>query len=225
MTFRDRVDAGRQLAERLQWLRGEDVVVLGLPRGGVVVAYEVAVALEAPLDVIVVRKLGVPWQPELAMGAIGEGGVRVVNQRVVREMGASTEVLQTTEVVEREALTRRLAMVRADHPCVSISGRLAVIVDDGIATGATAAAACQVARAQGARRVVLATPVAPRHRRSELLAVADSVVCVEEPRELASVGSAYEDFSVTYDETVLDLLARRRADLEGSAPSATGGTH
>ncbi|MFN8079945.1 MAG: phosphoribosyltransferase family protein [Kineosporiaceae bacterium] len=225
MTFSDRVDAGRRLAERLQWLRGEDVVVLGLPRGGVVVAYEVAAALDAPLDVIVVRKLGVPWQPELAMGAIGEGGVRVVNQRVVREMGASTEVLQTTEVVECEALSRRLAMVRADHPRVSILGRLAVIVDDGIATGATAVAACQVARAQGARRVVLATPVAPRHRRSELLAVADSVVCVDEPRELASVGSAYEDFGVTYDETVLELLARRRADLEASAPSVTRGTH
>ncbi|MBL8932047.1 MAG: hypothetical protein JNL54_18150 [Kineosporiaceae bacterium] len=215
MTFLDRADAGRRLAERLQWLKGQDLVVLGLPRGGVLVAAEVAEALGAPLDVIVVRKLGVPWQPELAMGAIGEGGVRVVNQRVVRELGASVQVLDSVQAVEAEALARRLALLRADRPPLPLFGVTAVVVDDGIATGATAMAACQVVRRRGARRVVLASPVAARHHRSELLEVADSLVCVEEPRRLRAIGELYDDFSPVTDEQVLGVLegTRDRARL------------
>ncbi len=215
MTFLDRADAGRRLAERLQWLKGQDLVVLGLPRGGVLVAAEVAQALGAPLDVIVVRKLGVPWQPELAMGAIGEGGVRVVNQRVVRELGASVQMLDSVQAVETEALARRLALLRADRPPLPLFGVTAVVVDDGIATGATAMAACQVVRRRGARRVVLASPVAARHHRSELLEVADSLVCVEEPRRLRAIGELYDDFSPVTDEQVLGVLegTRDRARL------------
>ncbi len=145
--FDDRVDAGRQLAERLESLRGQDIVVLGLPRGGVPVAFEVAKALRAPLDVLVVRKLGVPFQPELTFGAIGEGGVRVINEAVVREADLSEEEMAAVEAEQRVELARRAERFRRGHDQISLAGRTAVIVDDGVATGATAKAACQVARA------------------------------------------------------------------------------
>ena len=161
MRFRDRSDAGRQLASRLLPLRGEDVVVLGLPRGGVPVAVEVARAIRAPLDVILVRKLGVPAQPELGMGAIGEGDAKVINADVVRYAGVSEADITAVERRERSELERRITRFRGDVPREPLTGRIAVLVDDGIATGSTARAACQVARAQGAARVVLAVPVAP----------------------------------------------------------------
>ena len=169
MVFADRVDAGRRLAARLGHLRGEPVVVLGLPRGGVPVAFEVAAALGAPLDVIVVRKLGVPFQPELGMGAIGEDGARIINDEIVRLAGVTDRQLAEVESRERAELERRALRFRGDRPRVPLEGRIAVVVDDGIATGSTARAACQVARAHGAARVVLAVPVAPpgwtaRHR-------------------------------------------------------------
>ena len=164
--FDDRVDAGRQLAERLESLRGQDIVVLGLPRGGVPVAFEVAKALRAPLDVLVVRKLGVPFQPELAFGAIGEGGARVINESVVREADLSEEEMAAVEAEQRVELARRSERFRRGRDPIPLAGRIAVIVDDGVATGATAKAACQVARAQGASRVVLAVPIgATRYRR------------------------------------------------------------
>ncbi|MGE5156227.1 MAG: phosphoribosyltransferase family protein, partial [Betaproteobacteria bacterium] len=208
MTFVDRVDAGRQLSSKVGHLRGPDLVVLGLPRGGVPVAFEVAQSLRAPLDVIVVRKLGAPEQPELAMGAIGEGGVRVINSEVVDVLRVSAEEFGAVEARERTALTRRAERLRGDRPAVSLAGRTALIVDDGIATGSTTRAACQVARARGAARVVVAVPVAAESSVRGLRADADEIICVLQPRWLSSIGEWYEDFSATSDEEVRSLLAQ-----------------
>ena len=205
MSFADRRDAGRRLAARLRFLRGEDVVVLALPRGGVPVAFEVAQALGAPLDVIVVRKLGVPFQPELAMGAIGEGGVLVVNDEVLRLAGVTPSELAEVERRERAELDRQARRYRGDRARAQVAGRTAVVVDDGVATGSTAVAACQVAKAQGAARVVLAVPVAPASTLSELRRQAE-VVCVEAPRHLWAVGQWYRDFTQTPDDEVTRLL-------------------
>jgi putative phosphoribosyl transferase len=204
--FVDRGDAGRRLGQRLQYLRDEDVVVLGLPRGGVPVAAEVAVALGAPLDVILVRKLGVPLQPELAMGAIGEGGVRVLVPETVRRAGVTDEALADVERRERAELQRRAQRFRGDRPRLSLVGRTAVVVDDGIATGSTARAACQVARAQGASRVVLAVPVAPSSATRELHDVADELIALVTPRLLRAIGEWYTDFSQSTDEDVVACL-------------------
>jgi uncharacterized protein (TIGR00369 family) len=212
MRFRDRSDAGRQLASRLLPLRGKDVVVLGLPRGGVAVAAEVARALDAPLDVILVRKLGVPAQPELGMGAIGEGDARVINADVVRYSGASEADINAVERRERAELERRTKRFRGDAPREPLAGRIAVLVDDGIATGSTARAACQVARAQGAARVVLAAPVAPPSARSTLAGDADELVCLETPERFLAIGEWYDDFSQTRDEEVVSLLRAARAE-------------
>jgi putative phosphoribosyl transferase len=206
MPFLDRIDAGRRLARELLALRGADVVVLGLPRGGVPVAFEVAAALEAPLDVIVVRKLGVPYQPELGMGAIGENGVRIVNDDVVRRAGITEKELATVEQRERAELDRLARRFRGDRPGVALADRTAVIVDDGIATGSTAGAACQVARRQGASRVVLAVPVAPAAVIGELRREADQVVCLETPPWFFAIGEFYADFSPTSDEEVSACL-------------------
>ena len=185
MRFRDRRDAGRLLAERLGPLRGQDVVVLGLPRGGVPVAAEVARALGAPLDVIVVRKLGVPSQPELAMGAVGEGGALRGQRRVAAPGCDVTERARAGRARERAELESRAARFRGGRRRVPLTGRTAVVVDDGIATGSTARAACAVARALGAARVVLAVPVVrPRRPRAVLAADVDELVCLETPRGL-----------------------------------------
>ena len=181
MVFADRADAGRRLAARLQDLRDKRVVVLGLPRGGVPVAFEVARALGAPLDVIVVRKLGVPFQPELAMGAIGEDGVRVINREVVRAAAVSAGELAAVEARERAELERRARRFRGGRPRQPLDGRVAVVVDDGIATGSTARAACQVARVQGAARVVLAVPVAPPGWQARIGTVADELRLPADP--------------------------------------------
>ncbi|HUV18988.1 MAG TPA: phosphoribosyltransferase family protein [Ilumatobacteraceae bacterium] len=207
-TFRDRSDAGRALAAKLQHLRDAGVVVLALPRGGVPVAYEVARELDAPLDVIVVRKVGVPGQPELAMGAIGEDGVRVVNDEIVRLVGATAADFSRIERVEREELQRRAERFRGTAPRADLAGRVAVIVDDGIATGSTARAACHVARAHGADRVVLAVPVAAPDSVRSLAGDADEIVCVEQPTWLRSVGQWYDDFTQVDDHEVVDLLER-----------------
>ena len=161
MTFTDRADAGRQLARLLTHLQGDDVVVIGLPRGGVPVAAEVARELRAPLDVIVVRKLGVPVQPELAMGAIGEGGAEVVNHDVVRAAHVTAREFAAVEAEQRDELTRRSMRFRGERPRMPLAGKVVIVVDDGIATGSTARAACAVVRSEGASRVVLAVPVAP----------------------------------------------------------------
>ena len=181
--------------------------MLGLPRGGVPVAAEVADALGAPLDVIVVRKLGVPSQPELGMGAIGEDGVRVVDADLVRRAGVSPAQLEAVEQHERAELARRARRFRGDRPPVHIEGRTVIVVDDGIATGATARAALQVARAHGAARVVLAVPVAAPEAVRELAGVADDVIALETPEPMRAIGYWYEDFSQTSDEDVVSLLA------------------
>ncbi len=197
--FADRHEAGRLLAAALDHLRGTDVVVVGLPRGGVPVAYEVACALGAPLDVIVVRKLGVPFQPELAMGAIGEDEIRVVNDDVVRHAGVSAEQLEAVEARERIELARRAQLFRSGRRRIPLAGRVVVVVDDGVATGSTAAAACRVARAEGARRVILAVPVAPTEWAERLAGVADELFCLLNPPSFFGVGQFYDDFSQTSD--------------------------
>jgi predicted phosphoribosyltransferase len=211
MRFADRAEAGRALAACLAHLRALPPVALGLPRGGVPVAYEVARALGAPLDVIVVRKLGVPWLPELAMGAIGEGGGRVVDEETVHRQRVT--VLMFGEVEQREAaeLTRRAAADRGGPAAVPIEGRAGGGVVDGIATGATARAACQVATRRGAAHVVLATPVLPPDLIRPLAAVADEVVWVQAPDEMVAVGNWYENFDQLSDVEVMDLLKRADA--------------
>ena len=216
MRFRDRSDAGRRLASRLQFLRSEDVVVLGLPRGGVPVAAEVARALRAPLDVILVRKLGVPAQPELGLGAIGESGARVINPEVVRYAHVSEAQIAQVEAKERAELQRRAQRFRGDVPHEPLAGRIAVIVDDGIATGSTARAACQVARALGAAAVVLAVPVAPPSADRALRGDADEVICLEMPERFLAIGEWYEDFAQTSDEEVVALLRVARAGPEAA---------
>jgi len=211
MFFADRVDAGRRLAARLERLRGEPVVVLGLPRGGVPVALEVARALGAPLDVIVVRKLGVPFQPELGMGAVGEDGVRVINREVVRLARVPADELAAVQAREQAQVDARAARYRAGRPREPLAGRTAVVVDDGIATGSTARAACQVARAHGAARVVLAVPVAPRGWQEQIAGAADELVCVDTPRDFYAIGQFYANFSQTTDDEVIACLDRAAA--------------
>jgi putative phosphoribosyl transferase len=208
MAFENRQDAGRRLAVRLAGCRSDDVVVLGLPRGGVPVAFEVALALDAPLDVIIVRKLGVPVQPELAMGALGEDGVRVLNHEVIELARISEGDLDGVERRERVEVDRRSQQFRGDRPRVPLEGRSVIIIDDGIATGSTARAACRVARAQGARRVVLASPVAPPAAVAELRDSADEVVVLETPERFFAIGQWYGDFRQTADHEVTDLLDR-----------------
>ena len=209
--FRNRRDAGRRLAARLEPLRAERPVVVGLPRGGVPVAAEVAEALGAPLDVIVVRKLGVPFQPELGMGAIGEDGVRVLNEDVVRLARVSPEEIAEVERRERVEIERRARRFRGDRPAVPLAGRTVLVVDDGIATGGTAKAALEVARAHGARRVVLAVPVAPPDTIAAMRSLADAVVCLETPAAFSAVGQWYEDFTQTSDNEVVHLLEEAAA--------------
>jgi putative phosphoribosyl transferase len=183
-------------------------VVLGLPRGGVPVAAEVAAALDAPLDVVLVRKLGLPAQPELAMGAIGVGGVRISNQEVLRAAHVTTDQWNEVERRERAELEWRARRYREGRRGVAIGGRTAVVVDDGIATGATARVACEVVRALGAARVVLAVPVAPPRSLDELRPVVDGIVCLETPRAFRAVGEWYDDFSPTTDDEVVTILRR-----------------
>ncbi|MEV2225944.1 phosphoribosyltransferase [Nocardia vinacea] len=208
MVFLDRGDAGRQLAVRLRQMQDADPVVLGLPRGGVPVAFEVARTLGAPLDVVVVRKLGVPYQPELAFGAIGEGGVRVLNEYVVKGTGLTGAELSVVESREREELRRRVERYRGEGARIPLAGRTAIIVDDGVATGATARAACQVVRAQGADRIVLAVPVGAPDTVAELSKEADEVICLEQPSWFHAVGQWYYRFGQTSDREVTELLHR-----------------
>ena len=223
MPFLDRADAGRRLASLLAGLptieRGTVRVVVVLHRGCIPVAYEIDRALGAPLDVILVRKVGLPAQPELAMGAIGEDGVRVVNQDVVRAERISERQFAEVEELERAELIRRAERYRADHPRVPLTGKTAIVVDDGIATGSTARAACQVARAHGAARVVLAVPLAPQASLDALASLVDEVVCAEVPEPFLAIGQWYLDFAQTADAEVVDLL--RRAD-KGQADKGPG---
>ncbi|MFC3577269.1 phosphoribosyltransferase family protein [Streptomyces yaanensis] len=220
MVFMDRHEAGRQLGAHLQYLRGQDIVVLGLPRGGVPVAAEVAEALDAPLDVCLVRKLGVPFQPELGMGAIGEDGVRVINDAVVRDARVTPQELAQVEEHEREVLERRARRYRGERAPVGIAGRTVVVVDDGVATGSTARAACRIARARGAARIVLAVPVAPRGWTERLGGEADDLVCLDTPLDFYAIGQFYVDFSQLDDEEVAACLRRAAGRAHESADYA-----
>lgn len=206
--FRDRHAAGRALAERLAGSTAAGTVVLGLPRGGVPVAAEVARAIGAPLDVVVVRKLGVPWQPEVAMGAVGEDGALVVDAETVRMAGVDEESLRAVEDRERAELDARVRAWRAVRPREDLHGRTALVVDDGIATGSTVRAACRTVRALGAARVVVAAPVAPPDVVSALRRDpdVDEVVVVLAPRGFSAVGEWYDDFTQTSDAEVVQLL-------------------
>jgi putative phosphoribosyl transferase len=215
MPFRDRREAGRRLAERLPGLRASSPLVLGLPRGGVPVAFEVAKALEAPLDVLVVRKLGVPFQPELGMGAVGEDGERVLNRDVLRQAGVTEPQLAEVEARERAQVEERAVRLRRGRPAIPLEGRTVVIVDDGLATGGTARAAVHVARARGADRVILAVPVAPPETVAALRRDADDVVAVETPEPFFAIGGWYADFSPTSDQEVVELLTIAGGAVDG----------
>jgi putative phosphoribosyl transferase len=205
--FRDRADAGRALAAEVaeRW-RDEPLVVLGLPRGGVPVAAEVAAALQAPLDVFVVRKLGAPGQRELAIGAIATGGVRVLNEDLVRRLGVTRETVEEITREELEELHRRETQYRGERGAVELAGRTVVLVDDGLATGATVMAAVEAVRAAGPLRVVVAVPVGSPEACARVAAAADEVVCLHAPRGFGAVGAYYDDFGQTTDSEVRQLL-------------------
>ena len=205
MRFRDRGDAGRALAARLGHLRAADPVVVGLPRGGVPVAAEVAGALGARLDIVLVRKIGAPDQEELAVGAIGEDGVTVRNDAVLRGLGLSWDAVAGQVRRERAEVRRRAALLRPG-PRPDLSDRTVILVDDGIATGATVVAALRVLRGLGTARVVLAVPVAPPESLVALAALADEIVCPSTPERFSSVGQWYDDFTQVPDARVRELL-------------------
>ena len=210
----DRADAGHALAESLlAWRAAPDTVVLALPRGGVPVAYEVASALALPLDVLVVRKLGLPSQPELAMGAIASGGAIVLNRDVLRHLRGGDDALESVRARETAELLRRERQYRGDQPPLEMSGRTAIVVDDGLATGATMEAAVRALAALGAKRIIVAVPVASVEARERVATVADEVVCPYTPEYFSAVGQWYRDFDQTSDEEVRDLLQRARATL------------
>jgi putative phosphoribosyl transferase len=217
--FRDRKDAGRRLAAQLIEYRDRHPVVVGIPGGGVPVAAEVARALDAPLDVCIVRKLGVPFQPELAMGAIAEGGVRVLNPGVMHLAHVTETELSAVERRQSAELTRRGRLYRDGVSPLDVDGRTVIVVDDGLATGATARAALEAVRRRGAGNVVLAIPVGGRDVIDALANEADEIVFVEAPDNLRAVGAWYDDFSPTSDEEVISLLRLRD---EPAAPTATG---
>jgi putative phosphoribosyl transferase len=211
MLFRDRAHAGAELARRLTAYRGRDeVLVLGLPRGGIPVAYEVARELGAPLDVFLVRKLGVPGHEELAMGAIASGGVRVLNPGVVRSLGIPSNVIDRVAAEEQRELERREATYRSGQPPPEVRGRIVILVDDGLATGSTIRAAVAALRPGGARKIVVAVPVAAAETCAEFRHEVDEIVCAETPEPFFAVGRFYDDFSQTTDEEVRDLLERAR---------------
>jgi putative phosphoribosyl transferase len=216
--FTDRTEAGWLLAERLERFRALRPVVLGLPRGGVPVAYQVARALDAPLDVIIVRKLGVPLQPEVAMGAIGEHGVSVLSPQVIADSGVGDEELAEVEGRERQELAACLRRYRRGRERTDFTGRATIVVDDGVATGASARVACRIARHLGASPVILAVPVGPADA-LRLVGEADTVVAVEAAEDFEAVGHHYVDFSPTGDDEVITLLDR--SARRGSSPAGS----
>src|SRR2546421_10429714 len=207
--FRNRAEAGQQLADRLEEYAGrDDIIVLGLPRGGVPVAYEVAKRLRATLDVFIVRKLGVPGFEELAAGAIASGGVRVLNEEVMRAIPYAEEAIEAVTVRETAELERREQIYREGRPSPELRDRVVILVDDGLATGATMRAAGKALRQRGAAKIVVAVPVGPPDTCREFEDEADEVVCASEPEFFQAVGQYYEDFSQTSDDEVRELLAR-----------------
>lgn len=210
MPFKDRRSAGAQLGRAIAELQPQGPVALGLPRGGVPVAFEVSRRLACPMDVLVVRKVGLPYQRELAMGSIGEGGVVIRNEEVIRLGGVDDETFDSAVRAERRELQRRVEMYRSQADAVDLEGCTAIVVDDGLATGSTARAAIQVVRARDTAEVWLAVPVAPRDTAEEMERLADRVVVLETPRRFGAVGAWYRDFSQTSDEEVRSLLSESR---------------
>lgn len=208
--FADRREAGVELAARLRHLDGEDVVVLALPRGGVPVGYEVARALDAPLDIFLVRKLGLPGHRELAMGAIASGGIRVLNEDVVRWYSVPDRVIDEVAREEQAELERRERAYRRNRPPVDLKRRVVVLVDDGLATGSTMRAAVEAVRQRQPARVVVAVPVGSPDTCREFASIADEVVCARTPEPFSAVGQWYRDFSQTTDDEVQQLLDGER---------------
>lgn len=207
--FSNRAEAGQLLAEKLvEYADRDDVVVLGLPRGGVPVAYEVARRLRAPLDVFSVRKLGVPGFEELAAGAIASGGVRVLNEDVLRSLPRAEEIIEVVTKRETAELELREQRYRDGRPAPELRGRIVILVDDGLATGATMRAAVQALRQRRAAKIIVAVPVGPPDTCHEFQALADESICLQAPEFFQAVGQFYEDFSQTSDDEVRDLLAR-----------------
>jgi putative phosphoribosyl transferase len=218
--YRDRRHAGRELASKLlEYADRPDVIVLALPRGGVPVAYEVATALRAPLDVFIVRKLGVPGHEEYAMGAIATGGVRVLDERVIRTARVTRAELDAVTAAEQRELERRERQYRGDRPSPNVAGRAVILVDDGLATGATMRAAVAALREEGAARVVVAVPIAPPETCDAFRDIVDDIVCARTPEPFYAVGLWYEDFSQTTDDEVHELLEPRATSDAGPAGS------
>lgn len=208
--FEDRTDAGRQLAEALEPYRNENPLVLGLPRGGVVLGYEIARALDAPLDVFVARKIGAPAQPELGIGAVAPGGITLVDQPTADTLGVTDEELRALADEERQEMNRRLRRYRGSEDPPDVRGRTVILVDDGLATGATATAAIHALRHLEPRRIVLAIAVCALRTADALRNEVDDLVCVATPEPFRAVGLWYRDFSQTTDEEVIDLLRKAR---------------
>jgi putative phosphoribosyl transferase len=220
VNFKDRKEAGQILANKLSNYAGQNVIVLGLPRGGVPVAFEVAKALKAPLDVYVVRKLGVPGHEELAMGAIASGNVRVLNKSVIDDLQISEEAIEAETRKEQEELKRRELLYRGDRPTLDVSNRTVLLVDDGIATGSTIKAAIEGLKKQKAGRIVVAVPVAPGPTIEELKGEVDEVICVSMPEFFYAISPWYEDFPQTSDEQVRELLTEAEIkEVAGAAGS------
>lgn len=216
MRFRDRAEAGQRLAGLLHaYAERDDVVVLALPRGGVPVGFEVARALRAPLDVFLVRKLGAPGHPELAMGAIASGGVRVLSDDIIDQLDITQAAVEQVAAREQLELERRDRLYRGNRPLSTLGGRVAILVDDGLATGATMEAAIAGLRQHQPSKIIVAAPVGESDTCARLKRLADEVVCAERPDDFRAVGLWYERFDQTGDEEVIDLL--RRAPAQGSA--------
>ena len=212
MIFKNRIEAGKQLAEFLTPIKDQDLVILGLPRGGVPVAYEVAKRLKKPLDVLIVRKLGVPWQPELAFGAIGEGEVLYLNDLVINDLAIAKKDQEEVIAEQKSEILKRQIRFRGERGPLDIKEKVVVIVDDGIATGATAMAACKVAATLGASQVIIAAPVATQESVAKLIEVTTANYILETPSDFYAVGQWYEDFSTVTDEEVINILDRYRRE-------------
>ena len=214
IVFRDRREAGRALGRALTRYVGQsDVIVLGLPRGGVPVAFEVARALRSPLDVFLVRKLGLPGNEEYAMGAIASGGVRVVDERLLERLGIPSAAVERVVQAEERELRRREFAYRGDLPAAPLAGKTVILVDDGLATGSSMRAAVKAVRRRGAGRIVVAVPVGPAETVRDLVRLADEAVCVSTPEPFLAVGRFYEDFGQVADAEVVELLAQARGAL------------
>lgn len=214
--FLNRVDAGRRLATKVaRYANREDVVVLGIPRGGVPVAFEVARAIHAPLDILLVRKLGVPGERELAMGAIASGGARIINWRLIAGLGVTDAQVAETIAEQEAELQRREELYRGVKSGIPIQGKTIILVDDGIATGSSMLAAIEALRTLQPKKIVVAVPVAPTHADADFSGVADEFICVDQPEEFYGIGQFYQDFSQTQDLEVRVLLERSAGILAG----------